>query len=464
MSRRAPLQRPPHAGGRGPIERLRRYLLVTIWLEPAAGDPPLASVPRVVLQLLVLVVRGMRSERLTLQASALAYRSLLTLAPTIAVAFSAFEWFVGLQRFRPQLEAWLFEVLAPGFHDRIAPALSRALEAVRESVGLGSAVAALALVWTVSRTMMGLDKTFRGIFNAPLPVTSRFWRLMWLWVVALSAPVLVGISLAAEASFASSTVTGWLRAHLPWLVAAGARVLPLVFSAAGFTLLYRMLAGLPLAWSAAGAGGLFAALGFEAAKVGFSRFAVHMIAARNAIYGPLGVLFVFLLWLYLSWLVVLLGAQIAAAVRARASYVDDELAAHASQRLREEVAVGSCAELAARRWHGDPPASVPELAGRLGAPVGVLLRVLAVLETGGLVRESPGWDPPRFTTARPPERLTLAEVVSQLEHEGTLDFPLEASGPAACAIERLRRVRAAGGEALARESLAACACGSECAS
>jgi membrane protein len=438
----------------GRVARVRRYLLRSIWEEREGRGLAGRSIERA-LQLLVLTARGFRSERLTLQAGALTYRTILALVPTLAVAFVLFDAFVDLARFEAGFRDLVVRYLAPGFHDRVAPELERYIAAVRQGTRAGSVVAVLALAWTITRTMAGLDKTVRGIFGARARPAGQVRRLLGLWVTALLGPVLVGASLALHATLTSTRVVAWLRSSLPLVAELGYRAAPVALACVGFAALYRMLAGVPVRWRTAAAGGVFAGVAFEVAKRLFALFASNLIDTRHAVYGSLGVVFVFLLWVYISWVVVLLGAQVAAAARSRASYLDEELAARASPRLCEEVAVATCAELAGRRLRGVRPGAAVELARTLDVPVGLVLRVLAELEVAGLVRELPGWEPARFTLARPAEVLSPAHVIEALGEGGARGLAVTTGADVRPALEVLEAARASEADRLASTPFAA---------
>ncbi|GIW71924.1 MAG: hypothetical protein KatS3mg102_1466 [Planctomycetota bacterium] len=448
--------RAPASSPRGPLGRLAQWLRQGIWEPPTPRGAPALAVRLV--RVLVLFARGFRNERLTVHAAALTYRLLLTLAPLLAVAFSVFELLGGLEQAAARVRALLLEYLAPGFGEQVEQQLERFVAAVQQSAAAGSVLAALALAWTVTSALAALERTLHGIFGAQLRRRQRLGRLFVYWAVALLAPLLVGTSLVLTASLASSGVAAWLQARLPVVVELVVRAAPAVLGCAGFTLLYRLLAGVAVRWREALAGGVVAGLGFELGKRAFAASAGELIASRHAVYGALGVLFVFLFWIYISWLIFLVGAQVVAAARAAGRWRDDELAERAAPRLREELGVRLVWRLAAAARSGAPGLEPQAAARALGVPEALVLRVLAELELAGLVRPADGQQraaPPRFALARAPEELTPAHVLAALAEGGAAGLvPAPAAGAEARVLALLDGARAAAWAQLAERSFA----------
>jgi membrane protein len=239
-------------------------------------------------------------------AASLAFTSLLGVVPlaTMAIAFAS--------RF-PIFEDWLraLELVFVGY---LLPGIGRSL--VRETiVGFAeqaarlSAVTILLIGVTAGLVMIQIEEEINAIFGVRR--SRPLWRRLLAVVFALTlGPMLAGAGIWAVL---------WVVMHsvetvpsIGTLVALVASPMPLMLGTATLTLIYRYLPAREVPWLHALAGGVVAALGFVATKAGFTWYVTHLANYRQ-IYGALAILPVFMLWLYLFWIVVLVGAAIAAA-------------------------------------------------------------------------------------------------------------------------------------------------------
>ncbi|MCO8649964.1 YihY family inner membrane protein, partial [Burkholderia multivorans] len=192
-----------------------------------------------------------------------------------------------------------------------------------------------------------------------------------------------------------------------WLLTLAS--LPLTVLA--FTLLYVYLPNCTVAWRDAVIGGLFAAVAFELAKRGFGYY-VRRIPTYTAVYGAFAALPVFLLWMYLSWFIALLGAMVTSALPAirigqfhRVDYPGSDLL----------DALELLARLAEARAAGKPGRSAVRLATMLRCDMQTAQRLLTLLEEREWVARLEGGEgSPRYILLANPERLTLAQLFDVL--------------------------------------------------
>jgi len=246
-----------------------------------------------------------REDRLGLTAGSLTFTTTLGLVPLVTVMLAGFTAFPIFSRFQAALEKYLLQSLVPETIAR--PVLATLTQFAAKANQVGSAglvvllVAALLLVFTIDRT---LNAIWRVRKRRPLAQ-----RVLVYWAALTLGPLLLGVSLSVT-SYAISASRGLVDA-LPGGV--GMLLLAIEFGllAAGFAALYRFVPNTYVRWAHAWAGGLFAALGFEGAKRALAWY-VGLVPTYSVIYGAFATLPILLLWIYLSWLVVLLGAVIAA--------------------------------------------------------------------------------------------------------------------------------------------------------
>ena len=244
-----------------------------------------------------------REDRLGLTASSLTFTTLISLVPLVTVmlaVFSAFPMFAGLE---PALQKYLLQNLVP---DGIAkPVLQSLSQFAGQARGMGTAglavlvVSALALVLTI-------DRTLNAIWRVRRP-RALGQRVLVYWSALTLGPLALALSLTLTG--AALSLSG---------VKTGPGVLSFLIDSVQFFILAAAMAGLfhyvpntPVRWAHAWAGGMFVAAAFEIAKALLTLYLVS-VPSYNKMYGAFATVPILMLWMYLGWLIVLLGAVIAA--------------------------------------------------------------------------------------------------------------------------------------------------------
>jgi len=255
---------------------------------------------------LAFVLRRFSEDRCVQAAAALSYTSLLAFVPVTAIAFSAFAIFPGLDESREAAMGVLFDNFAPHMEGAIKDELSSLAENARKMTTLG-----LLVLFAMGIMLLAtIERTFNQIWRIATP-RKLVPRLLAYWAAMTLGPVLVGAGLS---------VSGYLYTATEWLGNARAaelqpflRFLPFLFEAMALALLYIVIPNRDVHWRDALAGGVVAAVLFEMAKKGFGIY-LSTFANYEAIYGALAAIPVFLIWMYISWLAVLVGGLFAAAL------------------------------------------------------------------------------------------------------------------------------------------------------
>lgn len=258
---------------------------------------------RVTRQFLGYLAERFESDRCLRAAAALAYTSLLALVPLFTVVFVTLSAFPAFQDWRVSIEHFLFRNFVPALGEQVQGYLVEFSDKAR---GLQT-VGVLVLVATVLSMLSTIETAFNVIWGVHRrrPVWLRF---LVYWAVLTLGPVLIGIGLVATSYLVSlpfiageSLATGVSGALLT--------LLPLTATAIAFVLCFKLIPYRPVPLRHAMAGGIAAAVLFELAKHGFALF-VTRFPSQEAIYGAFATVPMFLTWLYLSWVIVLLGAEI----------------------------------------------------------------------------------------------------------------------------------------------------------
>ena len=246
-----------------------------------------------------------REDRLGLTAGSLTFTTVIALVPLVTVMLAIFSAFPIFGQFQDALQKYLLQSLVPeGIARPVLGAVTQfAAKAHRlGAVGLGVlALTAISLMLTIDRTLNALWRV-----RQPRPLGQR---VLVYWAAATLGPLLLGASLTLT-SYAVSASKGWVGA-LPGGLGLLLDLLEFLMLAGGMAALFRCVPNTAVRWRHAVAGGVFVALGVEAAKAALGWYLLK-VPTYNTIYGAFATVPIFLVWLYLVWLVVLFGAVIAA--------------------------------------------------------------------------------------------------------------------------------------------------------
>jgi len=240
-------------------------------------------------------------DQITINAGYLAYVTLLSLVPLIAVGVAIFSAFPGFESTRLAIESFLFTNFVPTSSDVIKEHISSFASNANQmtAVGIGFlAVIALLLIRNVDAT---LNRIWRVKKKRPMMISfAVYWMVLSLGPVLLGASIGVTSYIVSLVSFADQGIPGFSGFLL--------KLLPYAISMAGFIMLYTLVPNTRVAFRAAIPGALFAAMLFELTKKGFALYISHF-PSYEVIYGAVATIPILFVWVYLSWVVVLLGAE-----------------------------------------------------------------------------------------------------------------------------------------------------------
>lgn len=251
------------------------------------------------------VVSRLKGIRLNATASSLAFTTLLALVPVATVAFAVVAHFPVFDTGLAALEDWLVRVLMPGTGSGV---VRGAIKGFAEQAARLAPLTVAFLAVTATMLVATIDTEINAIFGVrrARPLVRR----VAVYVIGVTlGPLLVGASISATTWLVAQSLDV-VPVHASLVIFVG-RPLPWLFAAAALALVYRIVPYCRVHWGHAIAGGVLAAGGLEAAKAWFAWYVTH-VPTYSQIYGALAVLPLFMLWLYVCWLIVLVGAAIVA--------------------------------------------------------------------------------------------------------------------------------------------------------
>ena len=358
-----------------------------------AGTGPIARARALVLAAWQ-VLGALDGERLRLRAMGLTYLSLFALVPALVVAFSVVQAFTGGTAIWQRIDEFLISNLAVGARASIQPYLARFVKnAHLASAGL---VGGALLVWSAVSLFQNVEAALNDIWHVrrrrPLKqLVLTYWAGLTLGPILLASSLTLGH--AVQGLLAGAPV-GKLA------VRAGAVLLTCAF----FGVLYLIVPATKVRLRAAAVGGVVAGVAFEVAKAAYT-FAVGEFFNYHAIYGSVAAVPIFLVWLHLSWMILLLGARVAF-VSQHARQVLRGHEREATPLGRERLAARAMLEVALAFQRGEA-ATAEEIAERAVAFPEPVRDVIGALRAGGLVVDTAAGG---LVPARPLDRLTLADV------------------------------------------------------
>jgi len=246
-----------------------------------------------------------REDRLGITASSLTFTTLISLVPLVTVMLAIFAAFPMFSTFQSSLEKYFLQSLVP---DSIArPVLSALTQFATKANQLGS-VGLVVLVFTALALMLTIDRTLNAIWRVrtPRPIAQR---VLVYWAALTLGPLLLGLSLSIT-SYAISASKG-LVGSMPGGVSFLLEALEFALLAAGMAGLFHYVPNTHVRWRHALAGGVFVAVGFEVAKRVLGWY-LRQVPSYAVVYGAFATVPIFLVWIYFGWVIVLLGAVIAA--------------------------------------------------------------------------------------------------------------------------------------------------------
>ena len=298
-----------------------------------------------------------REDRLGLTAGSLTFTTTIALVPMLTVVLAVFSAFPIFTRFESSLRTYFLQSLVP---DAIARPVIAALTQFATQANRIGTVGFVILFLTALALMLTIDRTLNGIWRVrqPRPIAQR---VLVYWAAATLGPLLLGLSLSAT-SYAVSASRG-LVARLPFTLGLALDWLEFVVLVLGMAGLFHYVPNTAVRWRHALAGGLFVGLGFEVAKRGLAWY-LGQVPTFSTVYGAFATVPIFLVWIYLSWVVVLLGAVIAAYAPSLQMRVvrRPQTPGH-----RFGLAVEVLRELAAARVNEGRGLTAPQIAQRLRA-------------------------------------------------------------------------------------------------
>jgi len=396
------------------IQQIRDKVLDRVWEVESSNLTRFKRLIHVLIKMVLMVARDFIEKLVKLQAMALAFKTLLSLAPLLAVVFAVLKTF--------------------GVHNRMEPALAEALAPLGEkgqeitghligfvdkmSAGTLGSLGLVTLFITVISLIGTIEEAFNHIWRvkSPRKLTRKFSDYL---SVILVGPVLVFAAVTVTATLQSNAFVQKLMSLEPFgtVILTLLKLVPYVTLWGAFTFVYFFVPNTRVKLKAALVGGLVAAILWQTVGWGFAAF-VASSTRYYAIYSSFAILLLFLLWLHIGWVIVLLGAQVAYAYQHLHLYQEDREELARSPAGREQLALHMMFLVGRNFHHGLDPMSVSELANQLSLPAGLVYDFMEMFHRARLVL--PLADEETFVLGRDPETIAIKEILDCVRNAGKI--------------------------------------------
>ena len=385
-------------------------------------------------------IRDVVDGQLSLRAMSLVYTTLLSLVPFLAVSFSVLKGF-GVHN---QIEPFLLGVTEGLGPDQSVEVTQQIISFVDNvNIGYLGAVGLAVLFYTILSLMRKVESAFNYSWHVSRGRSIGQSFTTYLSVI-LVGPMLMFASLSITASVANNEFVAGLSATpgVDVLIEWAGRLVPYFIIVLAFTFLYTAIPNTKVKAKSAFIGALVGGLLWQLAGIAFTELVAH--SGSYAIYAAFATLVIFMFWLYISWLILLLGASIAF-YHQKPQYTHmghEEL--RLSARARETIALAVMREVAQRFYSGESPWTVSALAQKLDAPDAAVDWTLKTLIDGGFLSEA---SDTQLLPAKAPDVVPVVDVLETVRRAddtgGASHLPLPRDSKAAALLLELDEARCA---------------------
>lgn len=372
------------------------------------------------LAVMLAVVRDLAFGQLMLRATSLVYTTLLSIVPMLALTFSVSKAFGVHGQIEPALQRFL-EPLGPKGAE-ITTNIMRFIDnmhvGVLGSVGLGM------LLFTAVSTILKIESSINTIWHVKTmrPLSQR---ISYYLCVMLLGPILMVSALGLNATLASSHLVQMIISVEPFghLAVLAGRLLPYVLVIGLFLFLYLFMPNTRVRLLPALTSALVAGICWQSAGWAFARF-VAGSTQYAAIYSSLAILIIFMIWLYVSWIVVLVGASVGFYMQhTECLMAPPGEEPHLSAQSQDQLALAIMQALGERYLQGSAALRTEELARRFHTPGYAIDGILEALAAHGIVVRVDKSEPAAWMPGRDLSNITPWQVLEAVRHAGGIHPP-----------------------------------------
>ena len=392
------------------IQALVTRLTSFVWDEDMRDLKGVRKVLVFVLRVLYMLLKELMGGQLNLRAMSLVYTTLLSIVPLLAVSFSVLKGF-GVHN---KLEPLLFNLISP-LGPNGAELTARIIGFVENvKVGVLGSVGFALLIYTVIALIQKIESAFNFVWQIE-NLRSLAQRFSNYLSVILIGPVLIFSAIGFTATVLNMEISQKLIAIEPFgtLMLYGSKLVPYLLVCSAFTLIYIFIPNTRVQFRAALIGGVIAGVLWKITGWGFAAF-IASSSKYAAIYSSFAILILLLIWMYLSWLILLVGSQIAYFVQYPKYMTLNRVEFVLSNRLRERLALQIMYLVGYNHFHNKPPWTLDNFVEYLDLPGEPVHRMLSVLVDSGYLAEIINDSAPVYLPIHDLETIRLVDLLADI--------------------------------------------------
>ena len=392
----------------GFINRIDQFLKKDLWTLDLSKLNQTKTFFIKTLRLISFTIREFLNNELQLRAVSLVYTTLLSIVPLIAFSFSILQSFGVVNT---QLEPILLKFLAP-LGEKGIQISQKILEFVGNmKVGVLGTIGLLTLLYTVFSMIKKIDDSINVIWKVHRGrgLVKRFSNYISLTIIG---PIMMFVIVGLTASLASNTIVDRLEQYKTFgtLIVIWGTILPYLIISVVFTIIYMIVPNTKVNLRPAVIGGVIAGISWQISSILFAK-GVASSTKYFAIYSSLAILILFMIWQYISWLILLIGAQISyCAQKLDYSGINLKLA-EISSKLKERISLSVMYLIGNNYSKGLENLSLEKIVEITDMPYDFVHHSIMELKNKNLIVETAD-SPTTYIPAKDLELISLKEIVS----------------------------------------------------
>jgi membrane protein len=389
------------------IKKVNEFLTKDLWHLDTGSLNKFKAWLVYLLKLIYATVKGFTENELTLRAMSLVYTTLLSIVPLLAFSVSILKAFGIVDN---QLEPFLINFMEPLGEKGVE--ITGQIIGFIENINFGvlGIIGLVMLIYTSISLIMKIEDSLNHIWKVRKG-RSLVRRFSDYITILLIGPVLMFAAIGLTASFESNAIVQKVLAIQPLgtLVLLSAKLIPYLFVFLVFTFIYAVIPNTKVKIKSAFIGGAIAGIAWQTTGWVFA-FSVAKSTKYAAIYSSLAVLILFMIWLYINWLILLIGAQIAYCHQNLKTLDLGRTIFQLSSKVKEKMAFLVMYLIGYNFYHNEEKWTFDSLVNYLGLPQESVDTTLSELKDKNLILEV-GDDPTFYLPAKDIEVITLAEII-----------------------------------------------------
>jgi len=384
-----------------------KQLLRIISIAGAFLRNAVISVPIDFIHILILSVRRFISEKRLLWAASLTYTTIFSLIPLLSVVFFLFKVFGGFTDLENTVRPFVYKTLAPGAQEKVITIINDLVDSINfATIGaFGTVVLIISVVLLLSELEYALNEIW--VTKQKRPV---FYRIAIYWTSLTVGPLLLAVSLVIVATLQSSKAVKIIE---PYINVDFYAWLPYFLVWTAFTGLYVFLPNTKVKLKSALIGGIIGGTLWHLAGLGFTLYTSKVVFYYPRVFGPLAAIPLFLLWVFISWVLFLLGAEIAYHCDHFKFYKAISYSPQLSNQDREYLTLRMLFLITKRYLSDQSPPSLRMISESLKIPAHIAEELITPLLAREILFESSRY-PRRFVCGKDPRGIKLSDILKSI--------------------------------------------------